>query len=667
MFPPQSKRTISTNGKIAFEGTIAYAKNIDLSEDGFIKLAAPMCSIMNSVSLTDLNLPVDMFPWTEGNFKVLTAEDAFNFALSSFGSVTQEVSFSGANTIRVIQWVANNWFINQASAVYDYDGSSVSSNYTSRIANNLDFIELFVSRNTIVGRDADNVNKLLQYNTSFTASTTLTLPENFAITGAAFSNELMGVATKQRKNQGNAIFAVWDGSDTSANSFHPIDDPYILDIAAYKSSWVILTSGGQLLAFNGGGFDELGRLPMFDQQMRIKNFTTTTSLTFGKLINVDGDKIFVSCPSLPEASRSRKPYYPFTTGGAYCYDPRNGFYPCGAPSYSRYLSESISFTSNVGTAATSHSMETGDELWPAATSGGMTAGKTYYAIKVTDTTFKVATTYDNAIAGTSMDITDGSHSIFYVRRYDYGIEISRITDCGLVKMEKDLTGYSTSGVYPFFLGARVHPNNLSSARIITLNASVPVMHNRGYFTLGKFHTESLENNWNGVGVKHAKLKPQDKIIVKAKIKDTAPIIVGDLTLYDNTYSGESVTWDSTAKYFATMADLTGAEVGDEVHIYAGAGAGQSAHIREINGNATDGFEVVLDEALRGISGGSKSCVSIDAFKKIGTITAKDKGGVKKLTLPQKGPSYEIKVEMRGMPGLKISEVLPIRTTSRRAV
>jgi hypothetical protein len=669
MFPQPDKKIIVTAGKKAYQGTLSYTKNIDLTEDGYIKLAAPLCRVYSSEETSDFNLPYDIFNRTEGTYKILTpGSDSYELNLSSLGVVIDSSFPGGSDGLRVFPWVSNNWFFNSGSAVYDYTGASESGVYTSRIAENLDFIELFISANTLVGRDADNVNILKQYNTSFADTPDdLNLPANYAITGAAYSNEMMGVTTKQRKNQGNAIFAVWDGTTTAANAIYPVNDPYILDIVGYKNSWVILTSQGQLLYFNGGGFDEIGRLPNFDLQNRLVDFTPTTSIVFGKLMHADGDRIYVNCASLPETSRSRKPYSPFYSGGAYCFDPKHGFYHYSAPSYSQYDSESITFASNIGTTASEHYMETGDEVLCPTTSNELTAGKIYFAIKLTATTFSLANSYEEAIAGTVKTITNGAYSLFYVKRYDYGIEILKLRDCGLIRNEKDFSGYTTSGVLPFFLGASIHPNNLGTTRVNLINVAAPLMNNRGYFVMGKWQTPNLQEMYQGVAVKYRQLKAQDKIIVKAKTKDTNPMIVGDLTLFDTAaYAGEGVIWDGSGQYFATSADLTGVEEGDEVHIYAGPGAGQSAHITEINGNVTDGWEVLLDEKIRGTVSGRKSCVSIDKFKKLGVITSDDTEGVKRLALGNPGASMEIKVELRGIE-TAVSEIIPISSAHTPAV
>ena len=672
MFPQQDKKTVVTDGKNSYQGTISATKNIDLLEDGYVKLAAPMCRVFDGDDNSDLELPLDMFAWSNGIHKIHTTGEAFSFLLADVSTMTEDSGDGGegSDTTRIIRWVSNNWFMNSTSAVYDYTGAAINTVYTSRIATALDFIALFVSRNTLVGRLASSVNVVNQYRASDFATTgqsALTLPANFAVTGLAFSNETMGVITKQRKNQGNAIFATWDGSDTSANRIFEVNDSYILDIAAYQSSWVILTSRGLLLRFNGGGFDELGRLQAYDLEQRIVDFSPTGTAVFGKILHVDGDKVYANCYSLPESAKSRKPYHPFYSGGAYVYDPKHGFYHTAAPSYSKYQAESITFASNIGTTSAAHFMETGDPVFSTSGDAEFTDSTTYYVIKLTSTTFSLATTYENALANTVMSITNGSYTLNYVKRYDFGIESVKLVDCGLIKTDNDSRGYVDSGAFPFFLGAKVHPNNLASTRVNTVNVSVPVMNNRGFFVLGKWQTQNMQDSWHGYSVKYSKLEPWDKIVLSAKVKDSKAIIVGSPSLFDTSaYAGESVTWDGSGSYFTTTADLTDAEEGDMVHVFAGPGAGQTAFIKTIAGNVTDGWEVTLDEALRGIVSGRISCVMIDKFKRIGEITSDDTEGVKQVMGDGIGPSSELFVELRGI-GVKVSEIIPLSTPHQVAI
>lgn len=662
--PNDQKQIVVTNGINSIQGLISYTKNIDLDEKGYFKLSAPMCKIFSSEAAeggdVNLDLPVEMFPRASGFFKVITNDQAFNFGLSAL-SFNEDTGFTGwiADT-RAILWVGGVWHIG-GTTVQSYTGATNTTVYAQVINKQLQFIELFTNKNTLVGAFSDN--EVWQYNSSYANTTNLVIPENFVVTGLAYSNHMIGVATRTSKNQGNAYFFTWDGATTSANAGYPVNDSYILSIKAYKSSWVIFTSAGQLLYFNGGGFTELGSIPTFRFEDDLMDLSPSTGVEFGDIMYVDGDVIYLNIASAPEFSQNNKPYRYGFSAGVYCYDPEVGLYHKHAPSYSNYAPENGTASSDVITLSSAHYLATGDEVWLKATDLGLTGQRVYYAIVLTSTTIKLADTYADALANTALSITDGTlNDLHFVKRKDYGIESVPMNECiGVVRKLKTYDGYENSGVWSMFAGYKVHPNDVAGTRAIVLNATVPQMSNRGYLITSKFQTNNFQDNWQGVAIKYAKLSPQSSIIVKAKTKDQEPIIIGDRTLGTlAAYTGESITWDASGNYFETTADLSEAEVGDEVHIFVGAGAGQSAHITEIELNGST-YQVTLDEVMRGIISNAKSCITIDKWVKLGTITADDTDRYKYFPLAEVSPTLEIKVELRGV-GVRISEILPINAT-----
>lgn len=664
--PNDQKQIVVTNGINSIQGLVSYTKNIDLDEKGYFTLSFPMCNIFSSSVADDgdvnLDLPIDIFAYDDDQYKVITDDKAFNFNLGVI-SFTED---SGLTTYddksRVVNWNNGNWFV-AGDAVYEYDGATGSSTYTSRIATALNYIELFTNKNSLVGSSTDNTLKL--YNTSYSNTVTLTIPANFKITGTAYSNNMMGIITRGSKNQGDGFFFTWDGATTSANAGYPINDSYLSGLSSYKSSWVIMGTAGQLLYFNGGGFTELGSLPTFRFEDDVLSLGPNGSVPIGNIMDVDGDTVYVNCASTPEFSSNNKPYRYGFSGGMYCYDPEVGFYHKYAPSYSKYIPEDCSVTSNVITSTSDTYLEIGDEVWLKATDLGLTGARVYYAIPVTPTTFKLANTYADALSSTSLAITNGTLTdLFWVKRKDYGIEAVGFRNLGFVKKSRIYEGFDESGVFPTFMGTAIHPNDVTSARQNVINATVPAMSNRGYILTSKFQTDTFENNWQGVAVKYQKLSPQSSIVVKAKVKDQEAIVVGDMTLFD-TYTGPTITWDANGTNFETTYNISDAEVGDEVHVFVGAGAGQSAHITAITLVGST-YQVTLDEKLRGITSNAKSCITIDKWVKLGTITADDTEGYKYLPLAQTSPTLEIKVEMRGV-RVKVSEILPINKTHKPSV
>lgn len=653
--PGEDKKLIVTNGKNAYQGTIAYTKNIDLSEDGYVKLAAPLCRLYSSEDDVDFGLPIDIFRNFSGTgFKVLTSGRFFNFTLSNLNFSQDASSVLPNDNSRVVQWVGGNWFIG-ADDVYEFTGATPDTVYTSKISAALEYIEVFVNRDSLVGTLGNNTLK--QYDDTYANTTDLVLPQNFVITGTAFSNLQMGVVTRQGKNRGDAYFFLWDGSTSEADNGYPIDDPYILALRAYNSSWILITSGGELLYFNGGGFEQKGVLPIFDRDIQLISLGPNNSVDFGNIMDVNGDRVYVNCGSLPEISESMKPYLPFFSAGAFCYDPQHGFYHMHAPSYSEYSEEEGTVSSSVISFSESHYLETGDEVWCENGSLGLSDETIYYAIKQDDDSIKLAATYEDAMENTSIALTNGSIDLFFVKRLDFGIESMRLQDAGLVKNDRAFDGYYESGALSFFLGANIRPNNVAAERVKVLCAKIPIMSNRGYVVYSRFQTSAEDEMWQAVVVKHRRLKPGSSIVVKARTKDQDEIIVGSGSLYDAVYTGESVTWDSNGNYFETTADLTGADEDDEVHIFDGAGAGQSAQIQSIE-KIGSVWQVTLDEMIRGVSAGAKSCVCISAFRKLGVITSDDDSGMRRLPLGSPAESMDIKLELRGRK-VAVKEVMPV--------
>lgn len=659
--PQADKQIRITNGVNALQGYISYTKNIDLDEPGVIKLSPPMCKIFSNVAAdggdTDFDLPVDMFAYSDGSYKVITPNKAFNFTMSDLILSEDSGGVSWNEDTRVINWVNGNWFVN-GQDVFEYDASTGSSTYTSRISPLLGYIDLFVSRNSLVGVSSDNVLK--QYDATYANTTDLTLADNFVITGTAYSNNQMGIITRGSKNLGDAYFFTWDGRTTQANAGYPVNDSYILGLASYKSSWALISTAGQLLAFTGSGFTELGTLPTFRFEDDLVSLGPNNSIDIGNIMQSDGDVLYVNCASLPKFSSNNKPYRPGFSGGVYCYDERVGLYHKYAPSYSNYGKENGTVSSNVVT-LTTHYLKTGDEIWLEATDLGLTGARLYYAIVLTPTTIKLADTYDDAISNISVSITDGTlNDLWFVKRKDYGVEALKLDGCGLVKKLRSYDGTEESMSLPMFMGYTIRPNSVSSSRVKVFNVVASMMSNIGSITTSKFSSPNLEDNWQKIGVKYRKLSPQSSIIVKAKMTDEEPIIIGDMTLYNDSYTGPYVTWDSNGSTFETSFDISGAAVGDEIHVFDGAGSGQSAHITSINLVGTT-YQVTLDESLRGISSNATSCISIEKWKKVGVITASDSLGHKEFNLTEASPTIEVKLELRGH-GVAIQEIQIINKT-----
>lgn len=117
-------------------------------------------------------------------------------------------------------------------------------------------------------------------------------------------------------------------------------------------------------------------------------------------------------------------------------------------------STSVNSSTDTFTSASTLNMETGDIITIQLNSGTLPSPLiegTYYAIKLTSTTFQLAEDQENAVNGTAIDITDSPtfNAYFYVGSpFEYGSKFSLPSDYlrGLKEEEKD-TDWVKEGQY----------------------------------------------------------------------------------------------------------------------------------------------------------------------------------------------------------------------------
>jgi hypothetical protein len=636
---------------------IQHTKNIDFDEAGYAKISAPFVKLTSEADVADFSIVTDIINIGSAQaYKVATTENIYDVNLASVtvaldASAPTDASDEG----RFVGWKGGDWYFNTASDIYSLQATA-GTTWDIENTDGIDFATVFVNRNTLCGVLGSNIQQYLTTDMdgasppSTNSSTTLVLPSNFTVMGMAYSNYRMGIATRSNIN-GEAYFFTWDGATTDAGQGLPVNAPMILDIVAYKNSWAVLTSTGQLLHFNGGGFDELGNLPPY--YFGDSWCLYSGSQEHGRTMTADGDVIYINLGSLlessPDDSGIRKGFY----SGVWCYDPEVGLYHRHALSNSLFYRVSLSPTANVYTSV-AHSLLTGDKV-------RYSTGVIYYAIYVTADTFKLADTYDLAVADTpTSDTVNGTMS--WIKREDWSQLTASNTNTGACIKFDNGSSVADEGVSPFFAGLGLVTKAAAYNNTFCLMA--PVFDNISSITYYKIKSENITDNWVSVIVKNRKLFENDKIIVKAKYRET----------YDSVAIGEAgdsspdryITWtDSTT--FTTTEDISLVEVGDEVEFYAGAGAGSTAHVVSATDNSGT-WTVVVDEAIRGGASGNKSTCLFEPFKKIGTIT-KDNQSDENYNLIRLGvtsKSIQIKLELRGL-GVAIEELIINNVTHKPVI
>jgi len=640
--PGQNNKYFVSNGSDLIPN-LQFVRNIDMDEDGYLKLSPLMANLHSDVETGDFGLLDDAIKGTSSGYKFLTDDKIYNMDLSAYTATLDDSAPSGGDEMRFNAWKGGAWYVNASGDIYSLqaDGTTWDVENTDSI----DYAEVFVNKNTLVGVSGSSVFQYLTTDMNGTSppstnsGTTLVLPGHLDIRGLAYSNYRIGIATRDVGGK-MAYFFVWDGATAEASQGFPVYAPMILDIVAYKNSWAILTSLGQLLYFNGGGFDVLGNLPCY-YSGNSNWIIYGGSQAFGRGMYTDGDIIYFIVGSLMESTEDDSGILKGMYGGVWCYDPAVGsIYHRYGLSHSKITNDAGDATAGVYT-TTAHGLETGDKI-----RYDLGVGKDnwiLYAIKLTADTYKIAETYDLAIAGTG-SATDYNNTKKYVTRTDWSQITCHSTNTGAVIKMNDGTAFVNNGVNPFF-ASLIIPSKTETAMDVT-TVQAPLFDNIGTITYAKIKSENLEDTWNNIHVKYKKLTDGDKIVVKYKLKDSyKQIAVGEA---DDISSDVYVSWTNSTT-FTTTKNLTDVEVGDEVEIWSGAGAGSSAHIVSATLVSTT-WTVVLDEAIRGAASGNKSTVLFDSFKKLGVITKDTTGNpLNQCSLPLGLTSkwIQVKLELRG--------------------
>ena len=300
----------------------------------------------------------------------------------------------------------------------------------------------------------------------------------------------------------------------------------IIGIVAYKSSWLLLTRTGQVLYFNGGGFDKVTDLSLYFEEVTWGDGINPDA--FGDIMQVEGDVIYFNLNNLYNfyGNKSER-YLENTPAGILCYDPKVGLYHRYSPSLSKasfitVASGNINTTTNVITKTLGTLPATGNPIKyvseKASPLGGVPIG-TYYIIKHTANTFSLAETYEDAIAGNKVDITSAVDSCFLsLDVEDFGA--SRSGRTGAIS----LLGQQSLVFDHLIFSTDMYDNN-SSSNNANISLTISGFENRGYAVTSKILSGDTTDNTQNIIIKYRPLDTTDSIIVKYKDIDVIGIPV----------------------------------------------------------------------------------------------------------------------------------------------
>lgn len=543
-----------------------------------------------------------------------------------------------------------------------------TSTFTS---GNIHALEVFRNRNTLCVADG---NKIIQFDTSFVQQqeTNLIIQSDFQISGMAYNGNRMGIITTLSPQVAgkniDAYFFVWDGSSSEANSGYPIGSDTAIAVVSYKSSWVILTRKGQLLYFNGGGFDVLATFPFYFKDQLWGDFQN--QLAYGDSIQVNGDYIYVNIAGdLNTFGIPVQNYSPNFPSGVWCYDPSVGLYHRYSPSISPVMVGTIE-SSAIDLATGELTILTGATV-PATGSpvryvednnnpiGGLKTYATYFVINVSSTVFKLATTRADAIAGNSITLTSlgaSTHYFMFLNLLDYGASrSSRVGGVGLQGV--------TNQVYQQLIYSGYYPNISDTVENPTLCIDIPFFPARGCIVTAKVTSGQVQDEYSKVFTKFSFLQDADVIVLKHKIAQIPGLPIST--------NSQGCVWvnDQT---FTTDQDISAAfnyindDKSIECDIIAGAGAGQTSNITSITLNAGV-YTVILDEEIEGITTGNLCDVCIENWVEFDRITVSDVDGFKESPIGLPSKDLLVKAELRGVSNrMRLESLQIINSTQTEA-
>lgn len=606
---------------------------------------------------TDFNNPAVILYSENFGYFVETWEEPFQADESILKARPTQITasdhpngYAGSDAV----WFGAQMPVTESNDVHYYDPSgatwtdtNISLTSTSGGQHQLVY---FVSLSALAIAD---INTVKVYATPLTATptllTTLTIGSTFRITGMCYFNQNLYIAT-QNIYGGHAFMYVWNGLGTAANQVYEVDSNVIFSIVAHMNSIICFTGNGSLLRFNGGGFDPLpnGQFPMYyiDQAL---NGTDSVS-NYKNIMKSNGNLLYI----LMNNSNNGDNRLLCQPDGIWCYDERVGLYHRYSLSNAIVQIETIlqaAVNTTTGEITTSGSYRTGTEVVFNGPFGitPLTSGKKYYVIRVDSTHIKLAETYLDAIAGTSITLSAPgvSNTFSFYPNVDFGqYFVNRTT--ALTVIERPVTNrkYGVDVIW----GSEVYRRD-NSGDYGMLGTVADDIYTRGYFVTPKLFSTSVTDTSNLVTLKFSKFESEmDKIIIKYRTSDDRLEFI-DIDDWD-------ITWTSSTTFTTTETQWADAVVGNEVEVLQGAAGGLLAHITAIS-EAAGTYTVTIDETYDDYASGDISKAVFRNWIKWQTISYGDSNAEQEFISKQLGKDgkfLQLKVELRGI-RTRIEELL----------
>jgi hypothetical protein len=243
---------------------------------------------------------------------------------------------------------------------------------------------------------------------------------------------------------------------------------------------------------------------------------------------------------------------------------------------------------------------------------GLKKRERYFVIKQSATTFKLATTKENALNGIAIDLTakgSGGNNRFYMYTLvDFGA--SHVNSAGAIAPTGDTEGFYQE----FVFGYDVDDTDLTTNDAFCV--ITPLLENRGYAVIPKIFSQEITSQGK-LTIRYRPLDTEDKIILKKKDNDVLGLPVSTVT----DASATDATW------FAKNIVVTTQNISEakthvdngfplELEVLSGAGAGQFIQVASISENSGT-YSIVLEEDAEYVNASDKCGFVLDNWETIG--------------------------------------------------
>ena len=591
---------------------IVDSRHMNFDKEGYARMLGLPVVLYTTTDSANFGLPLSIFSDGDNYYTVTSAgmwytatgsvfAQATTGTPPSFGLHSDGVMFNG-------EAVASG-----STTVCSFASGTWTSRITGNSASYPHPLCVFENRNELA---VANGNVVKTYNTSYSVQNTLTIPAEYTVVWMVWRQFKLYIGTRNVSGSGAKMF-VWNGTGSSAQEAYGVQADWMYSGTEYQSSIAVVTSAGQILRFNGGGFDELEHFPVYETQYSWTSSAAPASAV-GKVssrgMSAHGDLLYINIDGSLHRNGVDYPgnFLHTQPSGLWAYSPKVGLYHKAGYRYSKYASLTpTSVASDVLQFAVDHYAQTGDAIMCTTvdTLTGVVANQIYYAIKISESSLSLA--YSPSDAFNERAVTLGGSagsSVFALNTYQSLGAVNDVTP-GAVSRFTNVSFYDFYGTEVMWGGRAQN----QAGTVVSSLMSFGLGRNQASLTTAPIYTRNITEIFQKFYEKIKQLRlDSDKLIVKWRTTDrfgvptpTYANVAGKATWVDST----SFTIDSTYKDIKSILD------DDEVAIISGVGAGRTAHITEIEISGST-YTITIDEAIPYVLPGYLSDVIIDNWTRL---------------------------------------------------